>query len=159
MRVSLTATNIAAIRRQIGALQEVDRVIDYDVRAWTDELVQRDLAGTQNYAPEIAPGVWRANTTRAQRAAFFAKLRDGGWHGRTGELGRAWRVEALGPARYKIRNDQPYAGWIVGNAIGLQQTRWARLYWWRYRDRVNARIPDLQRRIDVAIEHNWQQGI
>ena len=158
MRVSITALNVRSIQNRLAALENVERVIDYDMRRWTEELVQRDLAGTQNYAPEIQPGVWRANTTRAQQRAFFAKLNNGEWTGRTGALGSAWRVEANGPASYKIRNDMPYAGWIVGNAIGRQQTRWARTYWWRYRERFNARLPDLYARLDAAIEHNWQQN-
>ncbi len=158
MRVGLTAVNVRPVIQRLNNLANVERVVDYDVRQWTNELVQRDLAGIENYAPPIAPGVWRANTTRAQQRAFFAKLRRGEWTGRTGTLGASWTVTAQGPARYKIANSQKHAGWIVGNAIGLQQVRWSRLYWWRYRSRFDARLPDLQARLDVAIEHNWQQG-
>lgn len=157
-KVSLLIHGVDRITERFRGLQNVETIIDPDVRRWTKGFVLRNLYGEQNYAPPIRPGLWRAKTTLAQKKAFFARMRDGGWRGRTGALGQAWTVEQVSNANYRIRNSQPYANWIVGNAIGRQQTGWAREYWWRYRDRVDSETPELMRRIEDSIIRYWSRG-
>ena len=158
MRVSLTVQGADRVSERLRGLENVNQVIDPDVRTWTKGFVLRRLYGVQNYPPPIRPGLWAANTTPAQKRAFFAKLRRGEWTGRTGELGNAWTVDRISDATYRIRNPTKYANWMVGNAIGKQQTRWSRQYWWRYRDRFDDELPELMRRIENGIIRYWQRG-
>ena len=157
-RVSLQVNGLKDMQSRLDGLANPGAIIDPAVRTWTKGVTLRKLYGEQNYAPPIAPGLWAANTTLRQKRAFFAKMRKGGWKGRTGALGAAWTVEQVALGHYRIRNTSPYANWIVGNAIGKQQTRWARQYWWRYTDKIQDEYPELLRRCDNAIITYWQRG-
>lgn len=157
-QVSLLVTGVDRVTQRLQGLEHVERVIDDDVRRWTKGFVLRRLYGEGNYPPKPGRGVWAANTTTAQKRAFFAKLRRGEWTGRTGRLGNAWVVERVSDANYRIRNPERYANWMVGNTIGKQQTRWARTYWWRFRDRFDDELPELMRRIENGIIRYWQRG-
>ncbi len=157
-RVSYTIQGADIVKQRLEGLENPGRVLDPAVRTWTKGTVLRRLYGVQNYAPPIPPGLWARMTTPKQKAAFFAKLRRGEWTKRTGTLGNAWRVERVNDGVYKVTNPTPYANWIVGNAIAKQQTRWARVYWWRFRERLDEDYPELLRRCQDATITYWQRG-
>lgn len=67
------------------------------------------------YPPPIAPGVWAANTSPKQKAAFFAKLKRGEGGGRTGQYGGAWMTTVSRTATTvtaETKNPTNYAGWV-----------------------------------------------
>lgn len=157
-RVSIQIRGVETVAKRLQGMENPAKIIDPEVRKWAKGFVLRKLYGEQNYGPKPGRGVWAANTTPAQKRAFFAKLNRGEWTGRTGNLGRAWIVERAADANYRIRNTQPYANWMVGNNLGKQQVKWTRGAWWRFYDRFMDEVPELQRRIENGLIRYWQHG-
>lgn len=100
-------------------------------------------------APPIPKGHWAANTTKRQKAAFFAALRRGDASGhRTGTLGRHWSrrlTHGGGVLRGEARNDAPYAHWV------LNEQRQARFH--RGRWQTDQRVLDSEA-LTVEVEAN-----
>lgn len=106
------------------------------------------------YAPQIAPGVWAANTSPKQKAAFFAKLKRGEAGSRTGQYGGAWMVnmqQGNGMVAAEVKNPTNYAGWVGSEE---RQARFHRGRWPTDVKILEAEAPnllaDVQRRMERA---------
>lgn len=110
---------------------ELDRELDKDVRAWAQD-TRGDLK-SEPYPPK------RPN----QRYV------------RTGRLANSWGVRKAGPSRYEIHNSAQYAHYVVGTHLGNTPDAgqaWMHVgRWWLARDIVQARAPELTRRISAKI--------
>lgn len=70
------------------------------------------------YPPPIRPGVFKRFATPRQRAYVMAKIRRGEWTGRTGTLGRQWRVTTANlpnGAGIRLANISTIAKYVVGD--------------------------------------------
>jgi len=114
------------LRVEIKGLEELQRKLDM-----ADETIKRELAQAMEKAVSRiwdsvakypnsgpAPGEWAAMTTPAQKAAFFAQMREGGWQGQTGTLGRLWKGKVHstgGGIKGVVSNTVPYAIFVQGS--------------------------------------------
>lgn len=93
-----------------------------------DRTVKTIQRRAQVYPPPPPKGHWAALTTRAQKAAFFAQLREGGWHGRTGTLGRKWTTTVspiVAGVRGVVQNPTPYGPHVQGDEqAAFHHGRW-----------------------------------
>lgn len=73
------------------------------------------LIGDFKKYPIRPKGHWAANTTPAQKRAFFAQLKNGGWKSRTMVLAKKWTwrfVESPGRIAAEIGNNAKYAQYV-----------------------------------------------
>ena len=92
---NIRLNGVAELQRKLGKLQALESLLPAFKAGATH--IQGRL---QTEPPPIPPGHWAKNTTKAQKAAFFNKLRSegksvtGGKYRRTGSLSRRWRSAA-----------------------------------------------------------------
>jgi hypothetical protein len=132
----MTSANIrlqgmAELKRKLGKLQALEHMLPaFKLGA---EGIKAKL---QTEPPPISPGHWKKNTTKAQKAAFFIKLRNegksvtGGKYSRTGSLSRRWRSAAAvrgNSLRGIVGNTTKYARYLQDKEG--PQARFAKRRW------------------------------
>jgi hypothetical protein len=124
---------VVGAQRWIKILLRMSRigdVLEPVMRAWSEEVVRRRLAGMGNYAPKRA----------GQRYI------------RTGTLGAGWGTRKRESSRrsvtYSIYNTVSYSKWVVGRDT---QARVHRGRWWIAVHRVASEAPKLAREIKRAV--------
>lgn len=118
----------------IRGLDELARRSDINFEELLAEIITRSairVEGTmKEYPSPPASGAWAAQTTRAQKAAFFSRLRRGEIDGqRTGTLGRRWTYEIKrgnGTVRGEVGNNTEYGPYVQSDAF---QARFHRGRW------------------------------
>lgn len=107
----------------------------------------------KTYPQPIAPGVWAANTTPAQKRAFFAKLRAKKTSGaRTGTLGRRWLSRTYVSGNTLVGewgNNTEYATFVQDE---VEQARFHRGRWVTTRHVLNNATAAIVTDFNTAIE-------
>lgn len=104
-----------------------------------------------DYPSPPGAGSWAANTTRAQKAAFFAQLRAGGWSHRTGKLGQSIKSEVRGSGAGVtgvIGASMPYAKFVI--AYPPARMHFGR--WWSLEAQVRQRLPVVKDAIEGEVK-------
>lgn len=144
------------IQIELVGTRAANAALSVDILALLEAPISRSVLrmqqALQKYPPPIAPGHWRANTSPAQRRAFFAKLRRGEVSGhRTGNLGRGWTAtmrRKWGGLEGKVSNQVPYAMWVQADAT---QSRFHRNRWQTDRAVLALEEPVLEREVSAAL--------
>lgn len=102
------------------------------------------------YPAPLAPGVWASMTTPKQKAAFFAQMAEGGWHGRRVSAGiggsittdvRSIGSDVVGV----IGSNKTYAPWVISSertAAGIgPQAAFHLNRWWTLQAVVKKALP------------------
>ena len=118
----------------IRGLDELVRRTDINFEELLVEIIKRSEIRVEGvmkkYAPRPASGVWAAQTSRRQKAAFFSRLRRGEIDGqRTGTLGRRWTHEITrggGTVRGEVGNNTEYGPYVQSDEFqaGFHRGRW-----------------------------------
>ena len=129
--VSIRLQGMKELQKKLGKLQAL-KSLEPAFKAGT-EVVRASLSVAP---PPISPGHWKRNTSKAQKAAFFIKLRNEGGgttrgrYKRTGSLSRRWRGAAAvrgNTLRGVVGNTTKYARWIQDKEG--PQARFAKRRW------------------------------
>jgi hypothetical protein len=132
--------NIKFTSAGIPAVLEWLKKIGYSSQRKATELVTEYLVGNQEHGLKHYPPYKYVPYAKAyggfksakQRRYVMAMIKEGridpGYPHRTGEFQRGWSFQPSGANRYTIKNDTPYAGYLVGNDY---QANMPRLIGWR----------------------------
>lgn len=161
--LSVKVEGIEQVQSKLRAISP-DAIFPKAVKAAWPE-IQRIL---QDYPPqryvsrEAAYG--QTFSSQKQRRWFFAALRSGKisvpYH-RTGELGRAWKVEGMGHSvstgpSAKISNAAPGAAHVYG--IGMPQAAQPRMVGWQDEEELKRRVGEvLKAEIERQIKKEWSK--
>lgn len=122
MRKSIVIVGVKNAKRALETLgRSTVELFDGAAESWTKLVIQRELAGRQNYP---AP-------------------RQGQRYVRTYQLGSGWRASRTRLGRWRIWNTQAYSVYVVGDSAGQGQAWMHRGRWWIARQRVDRHRPDL----------------
>lgn len=158
MASSITIKGVDELSRKLTQAQRNDVLVPPMQRAV--KAIQKDMA---EYPGKPAPGEWArwVNSHSPEKAAqirgaFFARLRSGGWSGRTGTLGRKWtdsvkRSSSGVVGKVGIKLD--YAAWVQSSKFqaGLHSGRWKNTDDAVIRKHRRAIVADFERAIAKAL--------
>lgn len=122
----LEIVGIKELRAKLGKIAAGKHLADSMQRAVY--ILQADLA---KYPQPMPPGHWAKTTTAAQKRAFFAQLKNGGWKGRRGTQGRRWTTSVRRDAYHgivvgKVGNNTKYGPWVQSDRFQarMHKNRW-----------------------------------
>lgn len=120
---------------EVKGLQELlkrfgdsNKIVNSEIKRAMDKSVKHLKRLVKVYPPPIPPGHWAAHTTPAQKRAFFAQMREGGWTGRTDALKRSITTEVRGMGgeiRGIVGANMPYDIYVIGpKQAAFHKGRW-----------------------------------
>lgn len=126
--VVVTIEGLDELLKRFGASNKI-------VNAEIKKAMQKSVLYLQSkvavYPSPIPPGHWAAHTTLAQKGAFFAQMRQGGWTHRRGTLGRSItsKVKGVGAeVQGIVGTNIPYAIYVIGpKQAAFHVDRWKQM--------------------------------